>query len=333
MKRLLPALFLAGFLVPFPLSGFGPVSVVRAGLFRSNAAGLPLSEISPAAGDDPGGYILEVRADSGGSEERLLRDGAVLAVRTITREGSKRVIEETRGDRTVYRAVAGPEGLLSESGAEGDTAYRYADGVLSAVGEDEYRFSRSGDLALVTSGGRYLLFSGPERVYEEREGTASLFSSTPDGRQQYRMWEKEKLARTGTVKELEDGWLEERISVSGKGEEIRVYDAANRLRSVRGRGEEAFFVASWDYSGGVLTKADYRSAGLEETSRYSYEGELPAEVSTWRNGVLVQKIRAAEQGYIVYRYRDGREIAERPVDGSTLRRHLESFRTLDPSVF
>ncbi len=334
MKLLLCALSAAALFLPLPLWGFGPPTMVRPGLFVSNAAGLPLEALEERDGLPEEGYVLQVEKRDQGTREILFLEGVQIASRSISGKLPRLKIEEERDGAVVYRAELDGNGLQSEWWPDEDREYTYDNIDPVRIKNSSYHYSEKGNLVVIRGDEEFFLALGDALVYEEYPLHASLFSgSAGSGEHAYRLWEGDDLSRLELRETLEDGWLRETLIGSDGSEEIRIFDDETRLREIRGRNESDYYLFLYEYSGPELVRVSWRSAGEREESRFLYNEDTLDRVTSYRNGIIVQSITLEDNAYLISRYREGEEVFRERIPSSDIHHFLEQFHTLEPSSF
>lgn len=254
------------FLLPRGGAAFGPPGLVEPGVYRSNAAGLPLQRLggeSVAGGNEPPfpdkGWILEVKPGTEGLEEYLFLDGEL--------QISRKQADEDSPDS---------EFVMGESQSGAPPMPREEPGIGSLF------YNLEGKLLLLSGDGESFYVTDPVLGIAKGENSspgaagipsqASFFLSR-QGEEFASYLEGDAVVRSELVRYLPgSGWREETLQ-DPTGEIIRVYDRENRLRSLRSRGSRGFSLIEYDYpSGGIMT-VRYRSGRIIEESRVWKDGE------------------------------------------------------------
>ncbi|WP_245537749.1 hypothetical protein [Sediminispirochaeta smaragdinae] len=316
---------------------FGPPSFVKSGRFLSNAVGIPLSPLIRQAGE--GEYWLEVKEDDGGSIERLYQGKLLIAERTIRKSDlsdGTLLIEEKRGDQTMYKAEIGDEGVLYEwrKGVEFRYGYESDDphsvDLPSQLNGRDYYYGPEGALCAVDGKGYYLLLLPDGISYEEQGKDATAFFVPPKASFERSLgWDSKGILREERREVLSDGWQRVRLTDKKGNEEIRLYDEQSRLRDIRRRGSDGYEHFEYLYPSHSDETIRLRSAMVREESRYHFaaEGNFTA-VETLRSGSLVQIIKKEGEAFVVTRFRGGDELFTEHVGFFELHRYTEDFRTL-----
>ncbi len=298
------------------LYAFGPPGMAKPGVYRSNAAGLPLEKIGELEDrklegekgeeSEKGEWLLVVKQNEKEMEETLFYNQEPLSSRLhLFRDGERVIKEYDRGK------------LIEE------IRYSDEDSAIPMPGGDQnevFRYSNGGSLIAVTDEEQHMLFANDLWGIVRNQNSEGSFFLTKGDEEIFHFWKESELLRTerSTV-QADNGWREESVS-DGRGEIIRLYDKENRIRTVRTRGNLGYSLHEYRYPSPKRLVITYRSRGIDEESSIwkSLDGEVE-RVIVQRDGETFAEIEELDGTFLHTIYDDGEKAYQESIKDKELK--------------